>query len=90
MDSLHGPARPPAGRFVTGALLPEAVGSVGRLILHGGVPPRVKMDHVVGGGKVEPLPARLQADEEEIALASDWNAATAAWRSRSGVEPSRY
>ena len=27
------------------------------------------MDHVVGGGKVEPLPARLQADEEEITLA---------------------
>ena len=65
---LHGPARdqPVDGH---GALLPEAVGSVGRLILHGGVPPRVKMDHVVGGGKVEPLPARLQADEEEIALA---------------------
>ena len=65
---LHGPARdqPIDGH---GALLPEAVGSVGRLILHGGVPPRVKMDHVVGGGKVEPLPARLQADEEEIALA---------------------
>ena len=33
---------------VTGLRLADAVRAIGRLILDGGVPPRIEVDHVVG------------------------------------------
>jgi hypothetical protein len=43
-----------------GALLAHAVGAVRGLVLHRRVPPRVHVDHVVGGGQVDADPAGLQ------------------------------
>src|SRR5947209_9037358 len=43
-------------------VLADAVGAVGRLVLNRRVPPRVVVDHRVGGGEVEAAPARLEAD----------------------------
>ena len=51
-----------------GALLADAVGAVGGLVLHGGVPPGVHVDDVVGGGEVDAEAAGFQADEEYIAF----------------------
>ena len=47
-----------------GALLADAVGPVRGLVLHGGVPPGVHVDHVIGGGEVQSGPSRPEADEE--------------------------
>src|SRR6266536_891710 len=38
--------------------LADAEGAVGRLVLHGRVPPAVEVDHVIGGGQVQASPAR--------------------------------
>jgi hypothetical protein len=49
--------------------LAEAVGAVGGLVFDGRVPPRVVVDHRVGGGEVEADAAGLQADQEDRHLA---------------------
>ena len=54
-ESIHG----------DGALLADAVGAVGRLRFHRGVPPRVEVNHVVGGGEVQAEAAGFEADEEQ-------------------------
>jgi hypothetical protein len=66
--------------------LAEAVGAVGGLVFDGGVPPRVVVDHRVGGGEVEADAAGLEADEEDRHGPS-WNCRTGA--SRSAVSPVR-
>ena len=48
-----------------GPCLADAMGAVGGLRLDGGVPPRINVDHVVGGGQVQADAARLQADQKE-------------------------
>ncbi|MNR19846.1 hypothetical protein D3C85_1366590 [compost metagenome] len=48
-------------------LLAHAVGAVAGLVLHRRVPPGVEVDHIVGGGQVEPAASRLEADQEQIA-----------------------
>ena len=45
------------------------MGPVDGLGLGGGVPPRVEQDAVVGLGQVEPKPAGLQADQEDLGVA---------------------
>ena len=71
-----------------GFLLSDAVGAVARLLFDGRVPPRVEMNHIVGGSQVQTQSARLQTDEEErhvpllecyagkrfSSLLSDWSA----------------
>lgn len=49
-----------------GALLSDSVGSVGCLIFHGGVPPRIHVDDVVGGGQVETGSTCFEGDQEEV------------------------
>ena len=71
------------------ALLADAVGAVGGLVFDGRVPPRVHVDHVVGGGQVEAQAAGLEADQEEIALAGLEGVHLAVLRSLGGVLPSR-
>jgi hypothetical protein len=46
-------------------VLPEAVGAVGGLVLDRRVPPRVVVDHGIGGGQVEAEAAGLEADQED-------------------------
>ena len=48
--------------------LADAVGAVGRLVLHRRVPPGVEVIDVGGAGEVEPLPSRLEADEKDQRL----------------------
>jgi hypothetical protein len=38
------------------------MGAIDRLGLDRGIPPGIKYEHVVGGGQVQPLTTRLQAD----------------------------
>ena len=54
---------------VDGDVLPltDTVGPVGSLLLNGGIPPRVKVYHIVGTREVEPQSASLQTDEEHRA-----------------------
>ena len=46
-------------------LLPDAIGAVGGLVFHGGVPPAVEVDDVRGRGEVEPRASRLEREDEE-------------------------
>ena len=46
-------------------MLTDAVGAVTGLILDGGIPPRVEMDHIVGCGEVKAQSTSLETDEEE-------------------------
>jgi hypothetical protein len=39
------------------------------LIFGRGIPPRIRYQHVVGRGEIEPEAARLEADQEQITLA---------------------
>ena len=48
-----------------GFLLSDAVGAVARLLFDGWVPPRVEMNHIVGGSQIETGAARLETDEKE-------------------------
>ena len=50
------------------AVLPDAVGTVGRLRLDGRVPPEVEVDDVARRGEVESGAARLEADDEHLLL----------------------
>ena len=45
--------------------LSDAEGAVGGLVLDGGVPPAVEMDHVRGLGEVQPRAAGLEREDEE-------------------------
>ena len=45
--------------------LADPVGAVGGLLLDGGVPPAVEVDHVVGAGEVEPGAAGLERQQED-------------------------
>jgi len=47
--------------------LPDAMGAVGGLRLDRGIPPRIEMDHGVGGGEIQADAASFQTDQE------DWN-----------------
>ena len=47
------------------ARLSHAMGPRGRLLFHGGIPPRIEMNHGIRAGQIEPRPARLQADEKK-------------------------
>ena len=49
------------------ALLADAEGPVGRLVLDRRVPPAVEMDDVRGGGQVQAGAARLEREDEERA-----------------------
>ena len=51
-----------------GTLLPDAVRTVGGLILDGGVPPGVHVDDVIGGREVQPRSSGAQADEKTLLL----------------------
>ena len=57
---------------VDGDVLPltDAVGTVGSLLLDGGIPPGVEVDDVVGSCQVESQAACLEADEEHGTLAA--------------------
>src|SRR5690606_36657490 len=50
---------------VDGLRLPDAVGPVGGLVLHGRVPPAVVVDDVGGAGQVEAGAAGAQGDEQD-------------------------
>ena len=50
--------------------LPDPMRAVGGLVLGRGVPPGVHVDHVVGRGQVQALPAGLERDEEHVPLAA--------------------
>jgi uncharacterized protein (DUF433 family) len=52
-----------------GAVLADAVGAVGGLVLDGGVPPAVEVEDVGGGGEVEADTAGLEGDDEDGGLA---------------------
>src|SRR5581483_12230437 len=45
--------------------LPDAERPVGRLVLHGRVPPAVEVEHVVGARQRQPRAARLQRQQEQ-------------------------
>ena len=45
--------------------LADAEGAVGGLVLDGRIPPAVEVDHVRGGGQVEPGAAGLEREDEE-------------------------
>ena len=47
------------------ALLPNAIGAVGRLVLDRRVPPAVEMHDMRGAGQIEPGAARLERQHEE-------------------------
>jgi hypothetical protein len=49
--------------------LADAVGAVGGLVFHRGIPPRIVVDDGVGGGEVEADAACLEADQEHRYLA---------------------
>ena len=49
-------------------VLPDAVGSVDGLLLHGGIPPGIDEENVVGGGEIEAGIARHEADEKDVAI----------------------
>ena len=51
-----------------GAFLAHAVGAIGRLIFHGGVPPGIHVNDIIGSSEVESGPARFEADEEDVAF----------------------
>ena len=53
-----------------GAFLAHAVGAIGGLIFHGGVPPGIHVDDIIGGGEVESGSACFEADEEDVAFSS--------------------
>ena len=38
-------------------ILPNSVGSIGRLIFDGGIPPAIEVEDVRGGGEIEPCAA---------------------------------
>src|SRR6187431_146371 len=42
------------------SLLTDAVGAIGGLCLHRGVPPRIEVNYVVCGGQIEPEPAGFE------------------------------
>ena len=48
-----------------GLRLSDAVSARRGLLLHGGVPPRVQMDHGIGGGEVQPCATRLEAGQQD-------------------------
>jgi hypothetical protein len=50
---------------VDGALLADAVGAVGGLVLDGRVPPGVEVDDHVRAGQVQARAAGLEADQEQ-------------------------
>ncbi len=67
-EGVNGSSRVPATTKLVDedvALLPDAEGAVGGLVLHGGIPPSVEMDHMRGGGEVQTRAARLQREHEE-------------------------
>ena len=69
--------------------LADAVRAVDGLRLDGRVPPRIEQEDILGGGEIQAQSARLQADQEQLALRDrSGSAPRAAWRSR--VRPSRY
>ena len=71
--------------------LADPVGAVGGLLLDGGVPPAVDVDHVVGAGEVEAGAAGLEREQEDR-HARPWRpgtGATIASRSGTGVPPCR-
>lgn len=43
--------------------LADAVGTIAGLVFHGGVPPRVEVEHVVASGEVEVEAARLEGSD---------------------------
>jgi len=45
--------------------MPNALGAVGGLHFHGGIPLRVEVDDIIGGGQVQAHAARFKADEKE-------------------------
>lgn len=49
-----------------GSLLADAVGAIGRLHLGRCVPPRIVVDHRVGGDQIETSAAGLQADQKYV------------------------
>src|SRR5690606_14025856 len=49
--------------------LPDPEGAVGRLLLHGRVPPAVDVHDMAGGGQVEPDAGRLERQQEQHRLA---------------------
>ena len=50
------------------AFLPVAMCAVGRLILHGGIPPRIKMNNIIRRSQIQAQPPRFKTDEENIAV----------------------
>jgi hypothetical protein len=50
-------------------LLADPVRAIGRLVLDRGVPPRIEVDDVVGGGQVDAGAARLERQQEHVGLA---------------------
>ena len=53
-----------------GPLLAEPVGSVGRLILDGRVPPRIHVDDVIGCRQIQSRTTGLERDQKQIPFAS--------------------
>ena len=51
-----------------GAFLAHAVGAIGGLIFHGGVPPGIHVNDIICGGKVESGSACFETDEENVAF----------------------
>ncbi len=75
----------------TFARLADAEGPVGRLVLHGRVPPAVEVEDVVGGRQVEARAARLERQQERRAApsASSWKRSTIRSRCFAGTPPCR-
>jgi hypothetical protein len=44
------------------------VNAIYGLILHGGIPPEIEEDGVIGNGQVEALPTRFEGDEHDAGL----------------------
>jgi len=51
------------------SILTHAMCAGGCLIFDRGVPPGIQMNHIIGGGQVQPRPAGLKTDEEDFTFA---------------------
>ena len=81
--------RPSADEFMNQhvALLADAEGAVGGLVLHSRIPPAVEVDHMEAAVRFKPVPPALSDSTKNGGPSSRWKASTSSCRCATAVPP---